>query len=248
MNRKLLLIGGIGAIIVVAWIWRMPLKDTYEAWTKPALPSAMPYVSATPTPSVRPTTQSMPETVNLAIPFVPQAPHQIWDADHEEFCEEASTLMVSSYLRGDMSVKNPDVADAALQGIKSYEMTTFGHFEDTNAAETARILRDYFHISAVQIVADPTVEQIKNWLSHNKAVIVPAAGRQLGNPNFKSPGPLYHMLVIKGYTANAQFITNDPGTRKGADYIYDQSVIMNAMHDWNGGDVESGRKVVIVVG
>jgi hypothetical protein len=74
------------------------------------------------------------------------------------------------------------------------------------------------------------------------------AGRQLGNPNYKQPGPLYHMLVIKGYKKNGDFITNDSGTRKGADYIYQADVIMQAMHDWNGGKVKTGKKVMLIVG
>jgi len=74
---------------------------------------------------------------------------------------------------------------------------------------------------------------------------VPAAGRELGNPNFTDPGPLYHMLVVRGYTEN-NFITNDVGTRKGENYQYKYDVLMNAIHDWNGGDVNNGQRVVIV--
>ena len=56
------------------------------------------------------------------------------------------------------------------------------------------------------------------------------------------------MLIIKGYTKEGNFITNDPGTRRGADFIYSPGVLMNAIHDWNGGDVDNGKKVMIVVG
>ncbi len=68
----------------------------------------------------------------------------------------------------------------------------------------------------------------------------------LGNPNFSGEGPLYHALVLKGYTETT-FVTNDPGTRLGADYQYDFDTIMTAMHDWNGGGVENGAKVVVVI-
>ena len=69
----------------------------------------------------------------------------------------------------------------------------------------------------------------------------------LGNPYYKQPGPIYHALVLKGYTKDGKFITNDPGTKRGADYLYDPQVILNAMHEWNSGDVEHGRKMAIVV-
>ena len=52
-------------------------------------------------------------------------------------------------------------------------------------------------------------------LSEGRIVIVPTAGRLLKNPHFTASGPLYHMLVIKGFDdAKHTFITNDPGTRR----------------------------------
>jgi len=77
----------------------------------------------------------------------------------------------------------------------------------------------------------------------------------LNNPNFKQPGPIYHMLVIKGYNS-WEFITNDPGTRKGNSFKYPYSTLINAVHDWNhdlavGGMTEAemaqGAKVMIAV-
>lgn len=244
---------GAAALAVGVFAQRQAVRDVIDELRKPAVPEPVPYQSPTPTPLPTATASATPRptapaSVNLDIPFVSQAPHKIWDAEHEDFCEEASVLMAASYIRGDRSVTDIDVAEAALQDIKSWEMKVFGYFESTTAAQTARILREHLDIEKVQVVLNPTETQIKAWVTQGRAVIVPAAGRQLGNPNFKSPGPLYHMLVIKGYTADGRFITNDPGTRKGADYIYDVQVIMNAMHDWNGGDVENGAKVVIVVG
>ncbi len=57
------------------------------------------------------------------------------------------------------------------------------------------------------------------------------------------------MLVIKGYTADGKFITNDPGTRRGADFLYSAATLLNANHDWRAdGKVDRGRKVVLIVG
>jgi hypothetical protein len=97
-----------------------------------------------------------------------------------------------------------------------------------------------------EVVEDPSVEDLKKHIVAGYPVIVPTAGRMLGNPNFTGEGPLYHALVLKGFTETT-FVTNDPGTRRGADYQYDFETVMNAMHDWNGGDVENGAKVVVVV-
>ena len=155
--------------------------------------------------------------------------------------------MTASYIKG-QPITGPSDADAKLLAIKDFEMQKFGFYEDTNADETATILREYFGLTKVDVVSNPTIDNIKSALSAGQAVIVPLAGRQLGNPYYQQPGPLYHMLVIKGYTKNGDLITNDPGTRRGADYIYKANTIMNAIHDWNGGNVDAGRKVMIVVG
>jgi hypothetical protein len=183
----------------------------------------------------------------LTVPFVSQAPYKIWDHDHEEFCEEASSLMAVSYINGDSSVTDPAIAEQKLQEIKAWELKTFGYFEDTTAAETAKIITDKFGIKQVRLVSNPTVLAIKTALAQGKLVLVPSAGRMLPNPNFKSPGPLYHMIVLKGYTQDS-FITNDPGTRLGASFVYTIDAVMNAMHDWNNGDVANGQKIVIIVG
>jgi hypothetical protein len=71
-------------------------------------------------------------------------------------------------------------------------------------------------------------------LVSGKLVIIPAAGRLLGNPNFSGQGPIYHMLVVRGFdNKTGEFITNDPGTRKGEGYRYKYSVLINAIHDWS---------------
>ena len=189
----------------------------------------------------------LPSEINLAIPFTSQAPNQNWNLPYQQFCEEASTLMAASYIKGE-TIKDANDADKKLLAIMDFEIKKFGYYEDTNADETAVILTNYFGISKVEVVSNPTIETIKSALAEGRAVIVPLAGRELGNPFFQNPGPLFHMIVIKGYTQSGNFITNDPGTRRGADYVYKDDVIMNAIHDWNGGNVYGGRKVMIIIG
>ena len=61
-------------------------------------------------------------------------------------------------------------------------------------------------------------------------MLVPTAGRELGNPYYKQPGPIYHFLVIRGYTSK-YLITNDVGTRRGEEYKYKFDILINAVHD-----------------
>lgn len=186
----------------------------------------------------------IPEEFNLAVAFTSQAPHHNWDLPYQEACEEASAYMVSLYYDGHPSGKvDPDVADAALLDVVDFQTDLYGFYLDTTAVETQRFMMEYFNVGA-EVVHNPTVDQIKNEIANGRPVIVPASGRELGNPNFTGLGPLYHMFVIKGYTED-KFITNDPGTRNGENFVYDIDVVMSAMGDWNNGDPANGDKVVI---
>lgn len=233
----------------------LPVEQPYEAasTTLPANEPALQEPVSPPSPAVLPLVPpptpggALAGEVNLAIPFTSQAPHANWDEFHQEFCEEASLLMAASYIRGE-AIVGPEDADQKMFAIKAFEEVRFGYWKDTTAEETAVILREHYGIAQVSVVYDPTIAQIRETVAQGKAVVLPAAGRQLGNPYFTQPGPLYHMLVVKGYTKDGRFITNDPGTRRGADYLYDANILWNAIHDWNGGDVTNGKKVMIVVG
>ena len=194
-----------------------------------------------PAPSPEP-----PATFNLAVPFTSQAPFAVWDEMHGEACEEASIYMIAEFYKGTVGKIDPTVADAELYRLVAIENETFGYFEDTTAAETARLAKIAYGFSRVDLIENPTADQIKALIASGHPVIVPAAGRQLNNPNFTGDGPPYHMIVLRGYT-ETQFISNDPGTRRGEEYVYSVETIMTAMHDWNGGDVENGKKVVLVM-
>ncbi len=189
---------------------------------------------------------ALPAEFNLAVPFTPQAPHANWDLPYQEACEEASAYMVSMYFQGESSgLISADVADAAILELVQFEEDYFGYYLDTTAEETAQFI-DLFYGLGAYVVEDPSVEDIKVQIAAGRPVIVPAAGRELGNPFFSGEGPLYHMLVIKGY-ADGIFIVNDPGTYRGENYVYSIDAIMNAMGDWNNGDPASGAKRVIFI-
>lgn len=190
----------------------------------------------------------LPEEINLSVPWMSQAPFANWDFPYQEACEEASMIMVSRFYQKSKDTRIPtDQADAELLKLVEYETKVLGYYKDTNAQETADILQLYFGFKDVRILPLNSIDDIKNIVGRGYPVIVPFYGKALKNPNFRNGGPPYHMLVIKGYLSDGRLITNDPGTRKGLDYIYDPQIIMDAAHDWNGGDVENGKKVMIVV-
>lgn len=188
----------------------------------------------------------LPAKINLDVPWISQAPHANWDMPYQEACEEASMIMVDAFYET-RGVISPDQADALILKLVAYENKIRGDYKDTDAKETAQIIRDYFGYKDVRVLRFKTADEIKNVVGRGYPVIIPFSGKDLQNPNYRNGGPLYHMLVIKGYTEDGYFITDDPGTRKGKDYVYTFDRIISAAHDWNGGDVANGEKFMIVV-
>jgi hypothetical protein len=181
--------------------------------------------------------------VVLDVPMVYQAPFGIWDRIHEDTCEEASALMVKTYLEK-KSELTPAEMDSELLKMVDYENETFGRFESTSIREVAQMLRDVYGIET-EMVAVESARDIRREIIAGRPVIVPAAGKLLGNPHFRGGGPVYHMFVIKGFEGD-DFITNEPGTRHGLDLRYSRDTVMKALHDYNNYDVMTGKKVVLV--
>lgn len=187
--------------------------------------------------------------VNLAVPFTSQAPNANWDMPYQEACEEASLIMVQAFFN--KTALTPNVADSAILKVVEWENQHFGYYKDTTAEQSKEMAQQYFGLknTRTQLVtsSEDFMQLIKSELSQNHLIVIPAAGRDLGNPNFTPPGPPYHMLVIKGYTKDGLIITNDSGTRRGHNYTYTLEKLFYALHDWNDGDVENGAKVVLVI-
>ena len=208
-----------------------------------------PNPTSPPAPKVDPLSVNgpLPREINLAVPFTIQAPDQNWTPEAEESCEEASVLMVADYYKGMTGTIPVDQAITAIKQLIAYENTTFGDYKNTTAAQTGKMAVDFFKEADAQVIPISSADQIKRLLANGYPVIVPAAGRLLDNPNFTAPGPNYHMYVIKGYTANNEFITDEPGTRNGHDYLYSFSTVLNSMHDYNATDMTLGERVVLVL-
>jgi hypothetical protein len=141
-----------------------------------------------------------------------------------------------------------ETAEKEILGMVDFQNERYGDYKDSNMEQLKQLAEDYFGIKKGRIIEDPKIEELKEILANNQPVIVPAAGRLLGNPFFTSPGPLYHNLVLIGYDDTKQvFIVNDPGTRRGENYEYDYEVLMKAIHDFPGSkeDIEQGARRIL---
>lgn len=187
----------------------------------------------------------LPDEINLAVPFMSQAPYGDWSLPYEEACEETSAIMVHAYYQGETGTIAPETAKKRIDDLVAFEKKLLGFYEDTNASQTAKFIKAYFG-GPEPLIRPFTENDLKRALANGYPVIIPAAGKLLPNPNYRGGGPLYHMLVVKGYT-KTRIITNDPGTRRGADYTYTFDEIANAAHDWNVGDVTHGAPLMLVV-
>ncbi|MBU1130700.1 C39 family peptidase [Patescibacteria group bacterium] len=263
MKKKLLLTLILLIILAGFFSYRVKIKNFVIDLTKPSMPTEVEFqqnnndlqdpkpITDDQTTNTAAYSQAvgygnnvLPTTYNLNVPFTPQAPFAVWDETFKEACEEAAGLIVHYFYQG--KTFTPQIAADEILAMVDWQLNYFGGHFDLTAQQTAEMIKEYLGYDKVEVVDNPTIDEIKNHLFQQRPVIAPAAGRQLGNPYFRTPGPIYHMLVIKGYTED-KFITNDPGTKRGEDFLYDYQVIMEAMHDWNESDILQGEKRIIVI-
>jgi len=184
----------------------------------------------------------LPEKIYLEVPFLVQAPFANWDDLHENACEETSLIMLRHYLDG-TTIASQAEGDREIKELIAFE-TAEGFPQSITLDELRRIAKSYYSLHP-RVEMDITVGDVKRELASGKPVIVPAAGKILPNPHFRNGGPIYHMLVIKGYDEQG-FITNDPGIAQGKDFRYTLEALYKAIHDWNKEDIYSGQKAYIV--
>lgn len=200
-----------------------------------------------------PAQNSVPASFDIKVAFASQAPLGDWSMPYQEACEEASMIMAARYFKGeklDANIMNDEI----LKLVKWEEDNNYAL--DLTAAQVVTILDKYFGVKS-EVSKEVTADRIKKEIAAGHLIIAPAAGRDLGNPNYRAPGPLFHMLVVRGYNST-NFITNDPGTRKGEGYQYSYGDLLWAIHDWNGGsriykdprpepNIREGEKVMVIV-
>jgi hypothetical protein len=233
--KKTLLI--FGCLALLSCVPRRPILNT--DFSPASEPSSTPQSISQPDPQ-----SDLPSEINLDVPFFTQAPDGNWSLPWQEACEEASVILAYHYASG--IPLDLDLYKKELRDLFEWENRNFGDYKDTTIDQTAQMIREFWGFDRVRVVADPTVDQIKRQLAQGNPVVAPFSGRDIKNPFYSNRGPYYHMMVIKGYDS-ANFITNDVGTRKGANYRYPFVHLMSVMHDWDEEDVRWGTKKVIIL-
>jgi len=211
-------------------------------------PPSLPPVKPPTGTSTKPSTTTSPTALLLKVPFTSQAPTANWDQVHNEDCEEAVSVMADQYFSGNTQTNLPaTLADGEMSKLNDWEQKTFGYNLDITSAEAAQMMQQVYGLQT-KMINNFTAQDIKDQLNQNHLVIISENGQLLGNPNYKQPGPIHHMLLIKGYTSNG-FVTNDSGTRNGLNYPYTFNTLYNAAADWDHSTntVDAGKKIAIVV-
>ena len=235
---------------ISTWVQERPYRE--------ALPSAIPAADftnlpvapdpsnpagpqAAPRPSANPASMA---DINLAVPFAPQAPFANWDQPYQDACEEATIIMVERFFTGrSLSLEQ---MDAEILALVDFQNEQYGFFKDSNIAETVRLIEAFHPSLQAKAHYDVTAEDIQKVLAKGTPVVVLVDGRRLNNPFYTQPGPDKHTLVIKGVKGD-KFITNDPGTKRGADFLYPFTTVLGAMVDYDGATPGTGKRAIIVI-
>lgn len=173
----------------------------------------------------------------LAVPFTSQAPLGEWkDQRQQDGCEEASIAMAMAWAGGEKSPNKQEWRQRILI-LSNFEKKKYGEYRDVALRDLeAWLLRDYFNYQRSEIKAATSAEAIIREIEAGNIVLAPTDGRRLKNPNYSGLGPERHMILIKGYDREKkQFITNDPGTRRGESYRYDQALFLGAIRAYPTG-------------
>ncbi len=201
-------------------------------------------VTTTEEETITPVTKKpLPTQINLAAPFYSQAPLGDWSYPWQEACEEASILLAANvYWKHNWTREE---FNTEILKMVEWQKEKFGTYLDTTVAQTAQIVNDYLKLKTITH-ENPTYEDVVEILNKWHFIIMFFAGKELGNPNFTNGGPVYHVVLVKGYKNPNKIITHDVGTRNGADYIYTWDVLESAMHDF-AIPMDSGKKRMLEV-
>lgn len=193
---------------------------------------------------------SLPSKVWLDVPFTPQTPFGEWSDLRQDYgCEEASSLMVWHWLQNKPLTLQE--AKAEIIALSEWQLERYNDFHDRSTGDTAEMFREYFQYDRVRVAYDIGISDIRRELASGNAVIVPVHGQKLDNPYFTPPGPVQHMVVVRGYDDETrEFIVNDPGTKRGEAIRYRYDTLMTALQDYGTGwnePIEEIRSAMIVV-
>jgi len=186
-------------------------------------------------------TETLPSKFLLDVQFQSQAPFGDWSQPYQDACEEAAIIIVEHYFNQQSLSK--EVMKSEIDSSVVWQIKNWGGHHDLPADQILKLAEDYYNLTG-KVVRDYSLNDMKVLIHSGKPILAPTAGRKLGNPNFSGAGPEYHNIVIIGYDdLRGVFITNDPGTRKGENYIYKYQTVLSAI----SGPQEDMKKEVIVI-
>ena len=188
----------------------------------------------------------IPATVILQVPFSAQAPTNDWSRNED--CEETSITMANAFLTGTTEDRLPAAAaQNAIDNLKIWEQKNLGYNANTGVDATTQMAEGAFGLKVTQI-QNFTEADLKTALTNNHPILLPINAKLLGNTQYANGGPLYHMIVIRGFKGDT-FIVNDPGTDGGDGNEYPFIVLQKASADWNQAikSIDASRKFALVV-
>lgn len=181
-----------------------------------------------------------PESFQLQVPFVCQAPFGNWNI-HEDSCEEAAILMDYSYLEN--KPLSSEYADKEFLVMRTWQRDHYGQEKDMTCAEAAKFANDYYGYKNSKSFDNITATDIKRQISSGNLVIVPVMTHSLLNPHYGAKS-VYHFVLIKGYNKEG-VITNDAGIKEGESYFYPWDVIFSAI-DAQTPVINQGRSMLVI--
>jgi len=149
-------------------------------------------------------------SVNHNVPNVLQAPTGKWtDARQKYGCEEASILMAWAWLSD--KIFDPRQAEGEIIAMADFETNIMlGLHHDTSAADTAKLMREYYGVLSLRVENNITVEDLKAVLNQGAIAIVPVGFAKNARPFYPKP-IARHTVVVGAYDETAQtFGINDP--------------------------------------
>ena len=171
----------------------------------------------------------LPFAVVLPVPFTSQAPLGNWNRNED--CEETSITMATAFLNGQTGDRmSANDAQKAINALKNWENINQGYNANTGVDATTKMAEGAFGLHVDQIV-DYSETDLKQALAAGHPILLPINAGLLKNPKYLNGGPLYHMIVLRGYH-HGRFIVNDPGTESGDGNEYNFETLKNASADW----------------
>ncbi len=180
------------------------------------------------------------QAMELAVPYVSQAPDGNWVAPWDEACEEASITMINGFYDRTKTIPK-ETSKQQMQQMIDWEKLTFKKYEDTSAEETVRLIQQFGSFTA-SIKRSPSPEEIKRELDAQRPVIAFVDMYKFYNE--RPAGDGFHVFVIVGYDEQKkEFIVNDPG-REPRRYSYER--LLGALHDYNPASKEADNEATVL--